>query len=203
MKTHLKLVAPTSEKQTVMARRKVNAAYRTREHMTPQEVKKLIEAARDNRHSQRDGLMIMLCYQHGLRASELLKLDWSQVDFKNACLHVRRAKGGEASTHPMTGEAIRGLRALAKDRANGFVFVSERGDPFTVDGFNKLVKRAGVKAGLPFQCHSHMIRHSTGYKLANDGRDMRGIQSYLGHRSITSTARYTALAPNKFRGWWD
>jgi type 1 fimbriae regulatory protein FimE len=44
--------------------------------------------------------------------------------------------------------------------------------------------------------------HSTGYKLANDGQDTRAIQHYLGHRSIASTVRYTALAPDRFRGFW-
>jgi integrase len=48
-------------------------------------------------------------------------------------------------------------------------------------------------AGFPFLVHSHMLRHSTGYKLATDGQDTRAIQHYLGHRSIASTVRYTAL----------
>jgi site-specific recombinase XerD len=43
------------------------------------------------------------------------------------------------------------------------------------DGFNWLVKRAGQKAGLPFQVHAHMLRHSAGYKLAGDGHDTRAI----------------------------
>jgi integrase len=50
--------------------------------------------------------------------------------------------------------------------------------------------------------HSHMLRHSCGYKLANDGHDTRAIQHYLGHRSIASTVRYTALAPDRFKGFW-
>jgi type 1 fimbriae regulatory protein FimE len=50
--------------------------------------------------------------------------------------------------------------------------------------------------------HSHMLRHSTGYKLANDGHDTRAIQHYLGHRSIASTVRYTALTPDRFKGFW-
>ena len=57
-------------------------------------------------------------------------------------------------------------------------------------------------AGFPFAVHSHMLRHSCGYKLANDGQDTRAIQHYLGHRSITSTVRYTALADDRFRGFW-
>ena len=47
-----------------------------------------------------------------------------------------------------------------------------------------MVKRAGQKAKLPFQCHAHMLRHSAGYKLAGDGHDTRSIQAYLGHSDI-------------------
>jgi site-specific recombinase XerD len=60
-----------------------------------------------------------------------------------------------------------------------------------------MVARAGEAAGFPFLVHSHMLRHSCGYKLANDGHDTRAIQHYLGHRSIASTVRYTALAPDR------
>jgi len=70
------------------------------------------------------------------------------------------------------------------------------------DGFNWLVKRAGQKAGLPFQVHAHMLRHSAGYKLAGDGHDTRAIQDYLGHRNINNTVRYTELSPTRFKNFW-
>ena len=57
-------------------------------------------------------------------------------------------------------------------------------------------------AGFPFLISSHVLRHSCGYKLANDGRDIRSIQHYLDHRSIASTVRYTALAPDRFKNFW-
>ena len=47
-----------------------------------------------------------------------------------------------------------------------------------------------------------MLRHACGYALANKGHDTRAIQGWLGHRSITSTAVYTALAPNRFKDFW-
>ena len=62
--------------------------------------------------------------------------------------------------------------------------------------------RGRQAAGFPFLVHSHMLRHSCGYKLANDGQDTRAIQHYLGHKSINSTVRYTALAPDRFKGFW-
>src|SRR6516225_9599237 len=69
-------------------------------------------------------------------------------------------------------------------------------------GYQRMVARAGEAAGFPFLVHSHMLRHSCGYKLANDGQDTRAIQHYLGHKSINSTVRYTALAPDRFKGFW-
>ena len=56
------------------------------------------------------------------------------------------------------------------------------------------LERAGVVADLGIKVHAHMLRHSTGYKLANDGHDTRSIQSYMGHRSIQNITRYTSLA---------
>jgi site-specific recombinase XerD len=56
--------------------------------------------------------------------------------------------------------------------------------------------------GMELKAHPHMLRHACGYALANKGHDTRAIQSWLGHRSITSTAVYTALAPNRFKNFW-
>jgi integrase len=93
-KTTLRLVVPTTE-------RLKNADLRTREHLTPDEAELLVEAAKRNRHGQRDGLMVLLAYRHGLRAAEVVDPRWEQVDFKTASLHVRRVKNGTPSTHPL------------------------------------------------------------------------------------------------------
>jgi type 1 fimbriae regulatory protein FimB/type 1 fimbriae regulatory protein FimE len=71
-----------------------------------------------------------------------------------------------------------------------------------VAGYQRMVARAGAAADFPFMISSHVLRHSCGYKLANDGHDTRAIQHYLGHRSIASTVRYTALASDRFKGFW-
>jgi len=68
--------------------------------------------------------------------------------------------------------------------------------------FLRMIQRTGKAAKLPFPIHPHMLRHSTGYKLANDGQDTRSLAHYLGHRNLQSTARYTALAPDRFKGFW-
>ena len=201
-KARLKPVSPATAKRTVMPTRRPNSEIRPREHMTEREVEKLITAAKGSRHGARDSTMILICFRHGLRASELCELQWSDVEFETATLHLRRTKGGATGTHPILGDELRALRGLKRDAKSPFIFVSERGAPFTVSGLQKMIERAGIEAKLPFKCHPHMLRHATGYVLANKGTDTRTLQSYLGHRSIQSTVRYSELAPGRFKSLW-
>ena len=201
-KPRLELVSPAKEKRTVAPRRRSNRELRPREHLTELEVAKLIEAAKRNRHGRRDATMILICFRHGLRASELCELQWSDLEFETATLHLRRAKNGTMGTHPLLGDELRALRVLKREATSPFIFVSERGAPFTVSGLQKLVERAGIAIKIPFKVHPHMLRHATGYVLANKGTDTRTLQSYLGHRSIQSTVRYAELAPGRFKNLW-
>ena len=148
--------------------------------------------------------MTLVCYRHGLRASELVSLEWSQVDFNAANLHVRRLKGSTDAVHPIRGDELRALRRLQReqDPKSAYVFTSERGAPFSPAGFLRKVQRAGEAAGLGFPVHPHMLRHATGFKLANDGVDARTLQAYLGHKSISNTVRYTELSPTRFKDLW-
>ena len=143
----------------------------------------------------------VLAYRHGLRASELVDLRWDQVDLEHALPHVRRVKQGSPATHPLTGKELRALIRLQReqDTKSPFVFISERGTPFTKRGFQAMVERAGEAAGFDMKIHPHMLRHACGFKLANDGVDTRTIQAYLGHKSIHHTVRYTELAPTRFK----
>ena len=160
-KTPLQIVTPATKKRAVGPLRRPNSELRSREHLTETEVEKLIEAARGNRYGHRDATMILVAYRHGLRASEVCDLRWEQIDWNSATLHVRRVKSGKPSTHPIRGDELRALRKLQREAPKSpFIFVSERGGPFTTDSFNWVIKRAGQKAGLPFQVHSHMLRHA-------------------------------------------
>lgn len=202
--THLKLVAPTSQNRTVMPSRPANDELRTREHLLPAEIDKLIEVTKSSRYPHRDATLILVAYRHGLRASEICDLEWAQVDFGAATLHVRRAKNGKPAAHPIRGDELRALRQLQREQvpSSRFVFTSEREAPFTPDALNRLVKRLGQKSTIGFPIHIHMLRHSCGYKLANDGHDTRSIQDWLGHRCIEHTVRYTELSPTKFKDFW-
>jgi integrase len=203
-KSQLQLVTPAAEKRTVTPKRLPNADLRTREYLTEGEVERLCEAAKTNRWGQRDSTMLLVAFRHGLRASELVDLRWDQVDFATATLHVRRAKQGTPSTHPIQGEELRALRRLRREQQpkSPFVFTSERGAPFTTAGFARMTERAGRVAKFTFKVHPHMLRHACGYALANAGHDTRALQAYLGHKNIQHTVRYTELSPSRFKGFW-
>ena len=171
--------------------------------LTEAEVDRLIKAAKANRYGKRDATMILVAFRHGLRPSELVDLRWDQVDLgRNAGLHVRRVKNGIATTHPLQGDEMRALRDLKRNSESPFVFVSERGSPFTTAGFAKMVARLGEEAKFKFRVHPHMLRHACGYALANKGHDTRALQAYLGHKNIQHTVRYTELSPTRFKDFW-
>jgi integrase len=196
---------PTIAKRTVgTAGRKSNAAYRGREYLTEAEVDALVAAAKRNRNGLRDALMIRMAFLHGLRASELVGLRWDQVNFDTASILVVRKKGSLPSTQPVLSDELRSLRALQRVApASPYIFVSERGAPFTTAGFARLVERAGEAAEIGLKIHPHMLRHACGHVLANKGKDTRTLQLHLGHKNIQHTVRYTELAPDRLKHIWD
>ena len=72
--------------------------------------------------------------------------------------------------------------------------------PLSVDALQYIVREAGSAAKLDVAVHPHMLRHATGYSLANDGTDTRLIQAFLGHADIRHTAHYTAISPRRLAG---
>jgi type 1 fimbriae regulatory protein FimB/type 1 fimbriae regulatory protein FimE len=97
---------------------------------------------------------------------------------------------------------MRALRRLQREakRSSPHVFVSERGGAsFATAGFARLIERAAASAGLHLKAIPTCFATPA---LAAKGHDTRAIQQYRGHRSITSTAVYTALAPNRFKDFW-
>ena len=182
-----------------------NHKVRSREYLRPDEVEALMKAAGQvGRHRLRDRTLILTAFRHGLRVSELVGLKWDQVDFRRAQLHVNRLKSGSPAVHPIEGDELRLLRRLRREHTDSaFVFTTERGGPLSRSTVGKLLRRAGELADLAYPVHPHMLRHGTGYYLANRGVPTRTIQAYLGHRSIQHTVRYTELSAGAFRNLWN
>jgi type 1 fimbriae regulatory protein FimB/type 1 fimbriae regulatory protein FimE len=164
-----------------------NIEKRSREYLTPSEVKLLIDTARvTGRYGGRDSLLILMAYRHAFRVGEIVDLKWDQVDFDNAKLHVNRLKNGDSSVHYLEGDELRFLRKLKRQRESAFVFCSERNGPLTTNAVHKLVSRTGAVAGFEFPVHPHMLRHAKGYQLASKGIDpsLFRAQEYSAHGHV-------------------
>ena len=146
--------------------------------------------------------MILLAFQHGLRASELCSLRWDQADLVHGRLHVNRVKNGIPSVHPLTGIELRALRRLQREQKPGrYVFMSERGAPMSAVAFRRMVTRLGPAAKMPFPIHPHVAAFNW-VQAANQGADTRSLQHYLGHKNIQHTVRYSELSQERFRDFW-
>jgi integrase len=147
---------------------------------------------------QRDSTLILLMARHGLRVSEAVDLEWDQIDFTRARLHVRRLKGGIASVHPIQGDELRALREVRRGATGAFVFASERdGQPMTRSNVSKMMAAAGKRAGLPYS-HPYMLRHTCGHLLAEA---MTRADFSCGLDILTSSTLLTIpnSAPNPLR----
>ncbi len=197
MKT--KRTAPKAAKATIDDRGK--------NFLTEAEMKRFLEAARRGRHGVRDYLLMLLTYRHGLRVSELVDVRIKDLDLETGRLYVRRKKGSLSTHQPVEGDELRAIRAWLREREqrsdarSPYLFLSERG-PMTRQAINYLAKEIGERAKLRFRVHPHMLRHSTGYYLANQGYDTRLVQDYLGHKNIAHTVKYTRTAAARFEGLW-
>jgi type 1 fimbriae regulatory protein FimB len=188
-------------------RKKLTVDSREKDFLTEAEMARFLEAARHGRHGVRDYLLMLMTYRHGLRVSELVDLRLKDLDLNTGRLYVRRKKGSLSTHQPIEGDEVRALRAWLREREqrgdarSSYLFLSERG-PMTRQAVNYLAKEIGQRAKLRFHIHPHMLRHSTGYYLANRGYDTRLVQDYLGHKNIVHTVRYTRTAAVRFEGLW-
>lgn len=170
--------------------------------LTIDEVKRLLDAPDPKKPSGcRDAAMLELLYAAGLRVSELITLKLQDVNLTAGYVRVF-GKGAKERVVPIGQYAqekirrfITGARqALLKDRVSATLFVARAGKPLSRQGFWKLIKRYGLRAGLRKVITPHTLRHSFASHLLEGGADLRAVQTMLGHADIATTQIYTHVA---------
>jgi len=136
--------------------------------------------------------IVEVLYSSGVRVSELVALDWRDINLTLKQATVRDGKGGKARTVPISTRAVRLLQRLREQRNDKqpWVFRSQFNRRMSKATVQWHVRQLGEQAGLPFQLTPHQLRHSLATHLLNAGMPLDQIQLVLGHRSVQTTQRY-------------
>ncbi|WP_445372260.1 tyrosine recombinase XerC [Methylomonas sp. HW2-6] len=156
----------------------------------------MLDAVADSVYEIRDLAMFELFYLSGLRLSELVKLDLSDVDFAAGFLLVRFGKGGKQRQVPIGSSAIVAVNCwlnVRPDCNESSLFISFSGRRLTQRTVQLRLSRWGKKIGLEEHVHPHMLRHSFASHLLESSQDIRAVQELLGHSSVATTQIYTHL----------
>jgi integrase/recombinase XerC len=177
-----------------------------------EQVQKLLEAPGDGDVlSSRDKAMLEVLYSSGIRVSELVELDQSDIDLQEGVLRVR-GKGRKDRLTPIGSQAIGALQKYfamrqTEPKMNGphasRVFLNKHGEPLSTRSVRRKLDKYLTVAGLDPGISPHTLRHSFATHLLNNGADLRSVQELLGHQSLSTTQVYTHLTTARMKEVYD
>jgi len=169
------------------------------------EIARLIQAASESRHPQRDLALVLLMIDTGIRLSEVAALRIADVDLIDGRCRVM-GKGSRERAVPIGRRTRKALRAWTSGRrptpaARSPMFTGPLGLSLSPRGIHQLVRRLARRAGIETRCSPHVLRHTFARAFLTNGGDVFSLQRILGHspRSIQVTRRYVELLDEDLR----
>lgn len=176
--------------------------------LTVDEAVKLMDsAAGDTPLGARDSAILELLYSSGLRVSELAGIDMADIDLENLTVRVL-GKGSKERQIPVGSKAAEAIKKYLAHRLSlnpegESLFVNSRGGRLTVRSVDRIIRKYATLAGIPRTVSPHVLRHSFATHLLGGGADLRAIQEMLGHKSLSTTQRYTHTSIEKLMEIYD
>ncbi len=174
--------------------------------LTTEEVNRLLEQPGGTSPKElRDKAMLELLYATGIRVSELISLKVSDVNLKMEYLvcqdgHKERIiPFGMVAKEALARYLEQGRDKLVEDETSDCLFTNCSGQPMSRQGFWKLIKAYGKKAGIEAEITPHMLRHSFAAHMVKNGADLEAVQKMLGHSDISTTQVYAQIGQNQIR----
>lgn len=174
--------------------------------LTVDEVDRLLNIEIKDAFSARNKSLLELLYATGLRITELINLEFKNIDL-NDCIVRIMGKGNKERIVPINDLAIKYLKIYVKDyrsklvktEQNNFVYLNNHGKKMTRQGVFKIIKKRTLETGIKKDVSPHTLRHSIATHMLENGADLRIIQEFLGHESIGTTQIYTHLTNQKLK----
>lgn len=179
-------------------------------YLTISEVDTLLNFPLVTAFDYRNKAMLEVMYATGLRVSELVSLEYSNVDLYNSIIRVK-GKGkkerivpiGETASFYLNKYMEEYRNALLKKQSYNELFLNNHGKPITRNGFNFILENIRVKTKIDKKLTPHVLRHSFATHLLEGGADIRSIQEMLGHENISTTNIYTHVVNEILRENYD
>lgn len=197
-------VSPTEEVSSLKKTKKLP------KYLSISEVDKLLNIPLNSEFDYRNKAMLELMYGTGLRVSELVSIEYSNIDFENSIIRVN-GKGKKERIIPLGEVASYYLKIYLSDyrskllKRNTYnqVFLNNHGKPITRQGFNYILENIRELTGIEKEITPHVLRHSFATHLLEGGADIRSIQEMLGHENISTTNIYTEVVNDVLRSNYE
>lgn len=179
-------------------------------YLSISEVNKLLNIPLNSEFDCRNKAMLELMYATGLRVSELVSIEYSNIDFENSIIRIN-GKGKKERIIPLGEVASYYLKVYLNDyrskllKRNTYnqVFLNNHGKPITRQGFNYILENIRELTGITKEITPHVLRHSFATHLLEGGADIRSIQEMLGHENISTTNIYTEVVNDVLRSNYE
>ena len=158
--------------------------------LTIEEIRRMVDNTTNSKHR----FILKLLYGCGLRVSEIVNLNNSDIDFEEELIHIRLAKGKRDRFVKLPSSIVVELNHYIELNESKILFPSNRGGKLTKKTILKIVKNAAKKAEIKKRVYPHLLRHSFATHLLEAGTDLRVIQKLLGHSDIKTTQIYTQIS---------
>lgn len=174
--------------------------------LSMEEVDILLNIEVNDKYSSRNKAMLELMYATGLRVSELVNLKLQDIDLNNCLIRII-GKGNKERIIPVGDYALEATKlylnlyrdSFLKGKVNDYLFVTSQNKPMTRQQFFKIIKKLALELNIKTDFSPHTLRHSFATHLLDNGADLRSIQEFLGHTSISTTQVYTYVSKEKIR----
>lgn len=175
-------------------------------YLTVEEIDKLLDIEITDAFSARNKSILELLYSSGLRISELIGLEFKNIDLNDCIIRVM-GKGSKERIVPINDVAIHYLKKYVKDyrhllvktEQNNYIYLNNHGKKMTRQGVFKMIKKITMEKGIKKDVSPHTLRHSIATHMLENGADLRIIQEFLGHSDIGTTQIYTHLTNQKLK----